>query len=213
MRPQSQLAWFCRLLPVLVCFVCQSAVALAPFVDSGKILRPGKSEVSFHTQIISKKEERQFNVILQLDENPLERRDVNLRYSIGAGEFGFLGGVFFKWVPFPDYKYQPALGASLGAVYNFVNVKSHYVDLHLRPFVSKDFETVVGKFVPYLAFPGSVRIKNFSKVQFPLRLTFGIRGELFFIHFHKLDFNAEFSTDLTKSTPSYFTFGVITHWM
>ena len=105
------------------------------------------------------------------------------------------------------------MGASTGVVYNLFDVNTHYVSFHLRPFISKEVETVVGKFIPYIAFPGSIRIKNFSEVQFPLRVNFGIRGEIFFIHFHKLECNVEFSTSITKETPSYFSVGIITHWM
>lgn len=187
--------------------------AIVPFVDSGRLLRENKYEVSAHTYFISEKERVEFNIIAQFDEGFPNRRDVNIRYLVGGGEYGFLTGSFLKWVPFPDYRYQPAVGVSVGALYNLFNFNTHYVSLHLRPFISKEFETVVGKFIPYLAFPGSIRIKNFSEVQFPLRINFGLRGELFFIHFHKMEFNFEFSTDITKKTPSYFSVGIITHWM
>lgn len=200
-------------LGILCFFVPISAFATVPFVDSGKLLRSNKFEISVHTYFVSGEEETEFNVIAQFDEGFLKRKDVNIRYLLGGGEHGFFGGSFLKWVPFPDYKYQPALGASTGVVYNLFDVNTHYVSFHLRPFISKEVETVVGKFIPYIAFPGSIRIKNFSEVQFPLRVNFGIRGEIFFIHFHKLECNVEFSTSITKETPSYFSVGIITHWM
>ena len=200
---------------VFLYLICSSAYtfSLVPFVDSGKILRPGKYEVSAHTQFISEEKGVDFNLILQLDEGFSSRKDMNIRYLLGFGHYGFLTGSFLKWIPFPDYQYQPAVGGSVGVSYNFFNKSTHYINLYLRPTLSKEFSTVVGIFIPYISFPGSIRIKNFSKVQFPLRLSFGIRGELFFIHFHKLECNLEFSTDLTKATASYFTIGVITTFM
>ncbi len=201
---------------LLLSFVCYSipATALTPFADSGKLLRPGKNEFSAHTQIISQKEEgTDFNFFMQMDESFLKRRDLNIRYFAGIGESGFLTGSFLKWVPFPDYQYQPAIGGGIGLSYNLLNTRTHYFSLHLRPLISKEFGTAVGKFIPYLAFPGSIRIENFSKVQFPLRISMGIRGELFFIHFHKFECNIEFSTDLRKTTASYFAIGVITNFM
>lgn len=194
-------------------FFTMHTFAIMPFVDSGKLIRPNKFEVSLHTLIISEKDNTSFNVIAHFDEGLPQRKDINIRYALGGGEHGFLAGSFLKWVPFPDYKYQPAIGASVGISYNIFNLDTHHVALHLRPFISKEFETVVGKFIPYITFPGSIRLKNFSEVQFPIRFTFGIRGELFFIHFHKFELNLEFSTDFAKYTPSYFSIGIITYWM
>ena len=196
-----------------ILFFTTHTFAIIPFVDSGKLLRPKKFEVSLHTQFISKEDATYFNVIAQFDEGLPQRRSLNMRYILGGGEYGFLAGSFLKWIPFPDYKYQPAVGASAGISYNMFNLSTHYIALHLRPLLSKEFETVVGKFIPYIAFPGSIRFKNFTEIQFPIRFTFGIRGELFFIHFHKFELNLEFSTDLAKYTPSYFSIGVITYWM
>lgn len=202
--------WICFLLCI---FSTTHTFALVPFVDSGKLLRPEKYEISAHTYFISERENIDFNIIAQFDEGFLQRRDMNMRYLIGGGESGFLIGSFLKWIPFPDYKYQPAIGASIGASYNLFNLNTHHVRLHLRLFISKEFGTVVGKFIPYIVFPGSIKITNFSKAQFPLRGAFGIRGELFFIHFHRFEFNLEVSTGITKATPSYFSIGIITHWM
>ena len=211
MRLQNRLFDFWKWL-VFLYLACSSAYtfSLVPFVDSGKLIRPRNYEVAAHTQFISEQDGLDLNLILQLDESFLSRRDVNARYLLGFGHYGFLGGSFLKWIPFPDYEYQPAIGGSVGLSYNFYNKSTHYVTFHLRPILSKEFDTVVGRFIPYISFPGSIRIKNFSEVQFPLRISFGIRGELFFIHFHKMDLNLEFSTDFTKKTPSYFTGGVIT---
>ena len=199
---------------VLLCvFLSGHTFALVPFVDSGKLLRQGKNEISLHTQLISAEKGLDVNVIAQLDEGFSHRKDINIRYFLGGGSSGGIIGGHLKWVPFPDYKYQPALGTSAGISYNYFNKNTHYISLHLRPLISKEFGTAVGTFIPYLAFPGSIRIQTFSKVQFPLRFTVGIRGELFFIHFHKFELNLEFSTDITKSTASYFVIGIITRWM
>ena len=210
------LYWLCRLGKwgglFFVVFSTTHTFALMPFADSGKLVRPKKFEVSLHTQFISKENETDFNVIAHFDEGFPNRKAMNIRYVLGGGEYGLLLGSFLKWIPFPDYKYQPAVGASIGISYNMLNLSTHYIALHLRPLISKEFETVVGKFIPYLAFPGSIRIKNFSEVQFPLRFAFGIRGELFFIHFHKFELNIEFSTDFAQFTPSYFSVGVFTYW-
>ena len=195
-------------------FFSPSSFATIPFMDSGFVLAPQKYEVSLHTQFITQDKKTTFNVIGQFDENPFQRKNFNLRYLIGGGESTFLAGSFFKWVPLTDYRYRPALGASVGVAYNYnwQDNKTHYVSLHFRPVISKELGTIVGKFIPYLAFPLSMEVKNFSELQFPGRLTVGLRGELFFIYFHKFEFNVEFSKDVLEKTPSYFTAGIITHW-
>ena len=193
-------------------FLSPYTFSLVPFADSGRLLRPGKYEFSAHVQFISKNEETQINFIGHVDQGLRQRRDANIRYFLGGGESGLLTGSFLKWIPFPDYKHQPAIGSSTGISLNLFNHNSYYISLHLRPLVSKEFETIVGKFIPYIALPASIRIKNFSEVQFPFRITFGIHGELFFIHFHRIECNIEFSTDLTKTTSSYFNIGIITRW-
>ena len=214
MKDQLYFSQLYKWVGVLLCaFLSGHAFALVPFVDSGKLLRKGKNEISLHTQLISAEKGLDINVIAQLDEGFSHRKDINIRYLLGGGSSGGIMGAHLKWVPFPDYKYQPALGTSAGMSYNYLNKNTHYISLHLRPLISKEFGTAVGTFIPYLAFPSSIRIKNFSKVQFPFRFTVGIRGELFFIHFHKFELNLEFSTDITKATASYFVIGIITRWM
>jgi len=184
--------------------------SLVPFADSGRLLRPGKYEFAAHVQFISEKAETQINFMGHIDQGLRQRRDANIRYFLGGGESGLLTGSFLKWIPFPDYKYQPAIGASSGISLNLFNHSSYYISLHLRPLISKELGTVVGKFIPYVALPFSIKIRDLSEVQFPFRVTVGIHGELFFIHFHKIECNVEFSTDITKATSSYFNVGIIT---
>ena len=194
-------------------FFSSSVLGTVPFLDSGQLLRPGKNEISAHVQMVSDPDKVMLNAIVQLDQGLAARRDLNLRYFLGGGKSGFLVGSFAKWVPFPDYRYQPAIGASLGLSYNFFDNKTHYINFHLRPLLSKELGTVVGKFIPYLAFPVSIRIKNLKNIEFPLKIAGGLRGELFFIRFRKVEFNIEVSTDFAKVTPSYFSAGVILYWM
>ena len=182
-----------------------------PVADSGRLLYQEKQEVSFHTHFVFLPDKKMdFNMLVHFDELFLDRQDTNIRYVMGFGWSGLALGSFIKWIPFPDYKYQPGVGFSTGILYNPMNMKTHYVSLILRPLISKDINTIVGRFTPYIAFPGHIRIKNFTEFEFPLRAVFGFRGELFFIPWHKMDLNVEFGLGLTKGQTAYFSAGVIT---
>ncbi len=181
--------------------------------ESGRLLYQERQEISAHTHFVFVPGGMDFNVLAHFDEGFLQRKDTTIRYAVGFGWSGLTLGSFIKWIPFPDYRYQPAVGFSTGALYNALDTKTHYVNLVFRPLFSKDIETVVGKFTPYVAVPLSIRVKNFSEFDFPVRMALGLRGELFFIHFHKLDLNVEWGMGLTEGAVSYFSVGLITDWM
>lgn len=190
------------------------ALATTPFVDTGKLLHDNEKDVSSHAIIhhSSANKKTGFHLMLTLDHAHWSRKSLNMRYFLGGGTTSANGGALLKWVPFPDYKWQPALGIVGGGEYQFAGVKTHFVKLHIRPFISKKLDTPTGVFTPYMAFPISIDIKNFTQVQIPLRLAFGVKSEMFFIHFRKLFLYIELSTDLTGSTPFYASLGVSTHW-
>ncbi len=188
--------------------------AITPFVDTGKLLRDDEKDISAHAIIhhLSAEEKTGFHLVLTLDQAHWSQKSLNMRYFLGGGTTGFNGGAFLKWVPFPDYKWQPALGIAGGGEYQFAGIKTHIIKLHIRPFISKKLDTPVGSFSPYLAFPVSIDINNFTQVQIPLRFALGVKGEMFFIDFRKLFLNIEFSTALAGQSPFYFSVGVLTYW-
>ena len=191
-----------------------SAFSVIPFVDTGKLLRDGEKDISAHAIIhyLSAEKKTGFNLVLTLDHAHWSQKLLNMRYFLGGGTTGFNGGAFLKWVPFPDYKWQPAIGIAGGGEYQFAGIKTHIIKLHVRPFISKKLDTSVGVFTPYLAFPVSIDINNFTQVHIPLRLALGLKSEIFFIHFRKLFLNIEFSADLTGLSPFYCSVGVLTYW-
>ena len=188
--------------------------AITPFVDTGKLLRDDEKDISAHAIIhhLSTEKKTGFNLIFTLDHAYWNQKSLNMRYFLGGGTTGFNGGAFLKWVPFPNYKWQPAIGIASGGEYQFAGIKTHIIKLHVRPFISKKLDTSIGIFSPYLAFPISIDINNFTQVQTPLRFALGLKSEMFFIHFRKLFFNIEFSTALTGQSPFYFSIGVLTYW-
>ena len=191
-----------------------SAFSLTPFADTGYLLPAHRQAVSVHSLIsyLSETKETDFNMMLALDTAYPREKSLNMRYFAGAGTSGLYGGAFLKWTPFPDYKWQPAVGLSAGPEYYFADMKDHFIHLHIRPFTSKQMNTPFGEFTPYLAFPVSIQIKNFTQVQIPLSLVLGLKGELSFIDFRKLFFYLELSTPLIGPAPFYISVGVLTPW-
>ena len=187
-------------------------------LDTGNLLQFRKFEISAHTQILIEKEDSYFNLITQFDESFFNRKDMNIRYLLGIGEYGLSGASFLKWIPFPDYQYQPAIGAIMGLSYRYNWGEDHFVGLHLRLLCSKELELSIGKWVPYIAVPVSIIIKNFKEVQYPIRWALGLRGEIPFIHFQKMEFNIEFSMDfkdligMKSATPISLIIGVATQF-
>ncbi len=81
--------------------------------------------------------------------------DKSVRVTLGAGETDFYTGGSFKWVPVPDYKNQPAIGAKLEAIYARKSSDS-LVSFRVQPLLSKKFDTDQGLFTPYAGFPISI---------------------------------------------------------
>ncbi len=190
--------------------------SFAPLGNISKLIRPKHYEASGYIQFLNQKKGTDVNLIAQFSHG-YKRQDINLQYQIAGGESGVGIASFLKWVPFPDYKYQPAVGVAVGVGYDLYDLKIHSLNLYLRPFLTKEFPTVIGKLNPYLALPLGFKYKIQAKTDFPIRIVFGVRGELFFIHFHKIEIDIELSTRLNRSNAtsysSYISLGFIAQLM
>lgn len=84
--------------------------------------------------------------------------EMGARALFGTGDTDFYAGGSFKWVPYPDFDEQPAVG---GKVEGIIGRKGDDSLTHIRiaPIVSKRFTTSHGDFVPYGSIP--VGINNF----------------------------------------------------
>ncbi len=215
---------YCSLLVISVFHF--SSLAVLPVVDTGSLQRGGKysfftyGHLAYQKDSFRKKAMLGGDVVARLDQGLLFYRDINVRYFIAMGRSGVQGGSFLKWVPFPDYRYQPAVGMSAGFGYRAANfwdkdkvmsLASHFIELYFHPLVSKEWGTVKGLIVPYVALPLVLQASLDGEVMRVLwQLVLGMRGELFFIHFHKFELNMELSVGFAKARSNYFSVGVIT---
>lgn len=178
-------------------------LALAHYTvqDTGDLLKEDEMQFSSEVQFVTSGDEG-VNLIGRFDKG--FDSDSNLRFLVGAGTTDFEIGAFYKWVPFPDFESQPAIGLTLGT---HVAKYAGHTELGVRaiPFVSKKFETDHGDFTPYIALP--LAYANYDHDGYsPIHLTLGTR----YRHpdFEQCDFTAELGFDLHEAF-SYVSIGAI----
>ena len=198
-------------------FVCSflagfPALAVLPFADTGNLLPQRQTDISAHVVIPRMEGRTGLSFLLSLDSAHSFKRALNMRYFTGFGLGGFRIGSLMKWVPFPDYKKQPALGSAFGLEYQWVGRANHLLNIHARPFLSKKISTAVGAFTPYVALPLALQIKNLKQVHIPIRWALGLKSEVLFIFFEHLYFYTEIGRGFDKYSSFYFNLGFSTRW-
>lgn len=186
---------------LLFFLISQPSLAFYTVQDTGELLKPEENQLSGEVQFITSGDEG-VNAIAIYDRGIDE--ESNLRVTAGAGTTDVVIGAFYKWVPYPDFDKQPAIGFIFGAHY------AHYEDENelagrIIPLVSKKFDSDLGLFTPYIAVP--VALSNYDDdTNAPIQLVLGSR----FRHhnFDHFDFNAELGFDINDSF-AYISIGAI----
>ena len=95
----------------------------------------------------------------------------SVRGYLGFGDIDFVAGVSYKWIPYPDYQNQPAMGLKVEGLYGREG-NNNIFGVKLHPLISKKFDTDAGLFIPYGSIPiGTVSIG--SKNDFTVQLVGG----------------------------------------
>lgn len=113
--------------------------------------------------------------------------DTNSRFMIGGGNTDFWTSASVKWVPYPDYEKQPAIGLRGSFTYARDGNANFYI-FQATPLLSKMVDTDWGKMIPYVGLPISVvqSIISATLMQFVVgsewveRKDFQIGGEIDF---------------------------------
>ena len=118
-------------------------------------------------------------------------------------------GAFYKWVPVPDYKKQPAIGVLAGASYGRVKKattgtltsSTSYKPFTLKSqtFMSKRFRSTYGTFNSYIALPVGIEFGD-NETKFPIKLAIGT--EVSFPSDEKKVFLIELGVNLNDSSTS-----------
>jgi hypothetical protein len=77
---------------------------------------------------------------------------VNSRFEIGSGVTDFWAAASAKWVPYPDYMNQPAIGLRGKFIY-VREADTNFYNTQIAPIFSKRYTTDKGTFIPYAGLP------------------------------------------------------------
>lgn len=128
------------------------------FQETGDLLAPGRYAVGGELQFQTSKRSG-VNILGRFDGAISD--EMNYRGFVGLGDVDFQAGGYVKWVPFPDFEKQPAIGITLGGLVASYTVpqKGSNTEFSLRatPFISKSFDAELGQFTPYAALPVGAR--------------------------------------------------------
>lgn len=180
--------------------------AFYTFQDSGDLLEPGHYALGTELQMVTSHNEG-VNVVGKFDGGLSD--EFNYRAVVGFGEVNFQMQGLIKWVPIPDIDNQPAIGFTTGFLYAKYDTDSSSTEnefsIRFIPFLSKKFDSAVGPFTPYVAFPMAVRTYN-SDSDVPLAIAIGSKSES--VNLKGVEFTAELGFDIDKAY-NYVSLGAI----
>ena len=128
---------------------------------------------------------------------------MNWRAMIGGGSTDFFAQGSVKWVPFPDFDRQPAMGGR-ATIFYARDSETDFSGLQIAPLLSKNVSTEWGVMTPYVGLPISF-ISNKNKKVTALQLAVGSEMDLE----KDRQIGAEFNLNLNDAVTSltvFFTF-------
>lgn len=185
----------------VICFSFSSH-AFYTVHESGDLLKPDQMQASGELQLITNHDDG-VDIVGRFDKGLDDEK--NLRFEAGTGTTDFFFGGYLKWVPYPDFEKQPAIGFDFGAHYAHYE-KNNELSLRVIPFISKRFESSLqGDFTPYASLPlglGTYDDKSITAVQIVIGTRYHHPD---FVH---CDFSAELGIKLNDA-PTYFSISAI----
>ncbi|MDZ4677910.1 MAG: hypothetical protein SGI74_10430 [Oligoflexia bacterium] len=137
--------------------------------DTGEIVRPDQNQVGFETQFIMTSPTAT-NFMAHYDLGASE--SVNYKFLLGGGTRTVQAGGFIKYIPLPDYKYQPAVGAIAGVIYAN-HQGSQALGLRFHPLISKRLNAEeFGIFTPYVSTPFGITFASLQ-TSYPSQFVLG----------------------------------------
>lgn len=134
---------------VLSVFLSSPAFAYLSVTESAEVMKSGTYALGIEPQFLTS-DGGGTNINAFVDAG--FRDDLSGRISVGGGETDFNAFASAKWVPFPDYDNQPAMGVRFGAGFAR-DEELNILQIQMAPMVSKKIDTVYGLATPYLAIP------------------------------------------------------------
>lgn len=181
--------------------VGQIAQAYFSTMDTGDILSSGQYRLSAESQVALGSASG-LNLVSRFDAGVSDSS--NVRILLGTGRTNFQWGMLYKYVPYPDFEKQPALGIMAGFIYARQD-DSNYLNLRIHPIVSKKMTFDGGEWTPFASLPTGL-IFSTGKTIVPIQCALGV--ELKPDGFNKLSFMAEAGVNLLDSF-NYISIGAL----
>lgn len=186
-----------RLLTLLV-LIPSFAQAYFTTLDTGEVIKAGSIRAGGGAQfVLNQYDGANFlgNVDVPINDSQ------SVRGVFGFGKIDFQVAGYYKWVPFPDLKKQPAVGGMAGVTWAKIGSISEY-SLRLHPLVSKKFATEVGDITPYASLPFGFTTRNGAPAGadstfVPFQLVGG--AEFHFLDLQRWKFYSELGLNLNKA--------------
>lgn len=119
--------------------------------------------------------------------------DINARFTLGSGDTDFWTSASAKWIPYPDYQKQPAIGLKATYIYARENSLNSNI-IQVTPIVSKKMDSKFGPIVPYAGLPVNLTFANSTSTT-STQLAIGTEW-----HKHSdFQIGVEFDLNLSKS--------------
>lgn len=157
-------------------FAAWPSSAYMAFMQTGDIPEPGHYQISSHLQFAAS--EIDGITLAGRGESRLTEA-TTLFTSVGFGAIKFMAGFGLKWVPYPDFEQQPALGATFSVWYGYnewqITVppsETSEVSLRVTPFASKKYQVEFGELNAYVALPFGATDRERGS-RYPIHLVAG----------------------------------------
>lgn len=174
-------------------FLTSQAQAYLSIAESAEVIKPGSYAIGLEPQFLTNRGGGT-NVNAFLDAG--YREDLSGRISLGGGKTDFNAFASAKWIPFPDYNNQPAMGIRFGAGFAR-DEELNILQVQMAPMVSKKFDTIYGLTTPYLAIPFTFLNTKYDNYV-ASNLVLG--SEFTYFDLPQVKMGAELGIDLNKSS-------------
>ena len=186
---------------VLLSLITLPAWAYHSFHDTGDLLENKQLRLTLAPQFIIGSQSG--TNLTGFVDTPWEAHS-NIRYFFGVGSSNIHLGSLYKWVAYPDFDSQPAIGVSTGFLFAQLNGESEFSIL-ANPFISKKFIKPFGDFNTYASLPVSLQFYR-DKTDFPIQIAVGTQLKTH--HVKSVEFMVELGVDVHHAF-SYISFGAI----
>ncbi len=122
--------------------------------------------------------------------------DRSFRLTAGFGKPDVFVGFDYKFVPYPDYKDQPAIGGVLNMTISREGT-DNYITILGKPLVSKKINVDQGLLIPYVSLPVGLTVGKGTST-YPMSLVVGT--EMHPHEFQNMYFSAEITMNIQNSS-------------